>query len=430
MKSTVSGLALALAASATLLSTAGAAWPTAHRAPQAITNAVAAPETNYDETPAWADSFVDSIGFDSKFANHTYPPLVTTWLEWSHIRHLRESGAPSALNIKVYGDLGRHGIKHSIGLLRGFNANDLVTTLKAFAPYVDYVEPANEADNFKDPSWNQMRSDQARLWSIVRSNSAWSTVAVGGPSFASPKAHAGSVGPLDRYENFGQLHNGTCDWNPGVTNNASIDYNTALIRVTTVYKPIWTTESGYDDNPSRGCSLPDSTIAKYLTRTSAERWLHGEPRTYFDVLVDNPKDVVFGFLGVLHSNGTPKAQFIALGSLARLLADPGTAPRPTRVSYSLTGTTPDVHHILLRRRDGTYDLMLYRELPCWDHYKHASIPISTLSVNLSVSGMKHLSLYKYNTSYGFTSSTLAIGNNYKSVAFPVTDAISVLHFGF
>jgi hypothetical protein len=327
--------------------------------------------------------------------------------------------------------LGQHGIKHSIGMGRGFYAWDLNKRLNAFYPYVDFVEPANEADNYADPSWTQMRSDQKLLWTTVRSNPKWNGVGVAGPSFADPKLHAPLVGPLDAYENFGVLHNGTCNWNPGTSVvYVSIAVNTALIRATTVYKPIETTESGFNDSLIRGCSLTDKIIAKYLPRVTTERWLYGEPRTYLNILVDNLSDPVFGNMGLLFQNGTPKPQFIALTSLIHLLADPGAAPKPTRVQYTISGSTSDVHHLLLSRRDGTYDLLIYRELPCWDHYGKKPITVSTDHVHLTIPGVKNAAIYTFNSSYGLTGATLPIGGKYTTATFPVTDAISVIHFGF
>jgi hypothetical protein len=422
MKITASSLAFAFAAGLSLIARTGTGSD--------ATTVQTAPATNLSETPAWADSFVDSVGIDAKYENRTYTALATQELYWSQIRHLRDSGPPTATFIAQMKTLGQHGVRHSIGMGYGFAASDLKSRLALFAPYVDFVEPANEADNVKHPNWAQMRSDQKNLWETVRSNKAWANIAVSGPSFANPGDHAALVGPLDEYEDFGALHNGTCNWNPGTDITwVSIDANTAKIRVTTRYKPIWTTETGYNDNLTRGCSITDNIIAKYLTRTSTERWLHGEPRTYFNVLVDDPKNVAFGNLGLLHVNGTPKAQFVALGNLVRLLADPGTAPKPSRVAYSINGATADVHHILLSRRDGTFDLLLYREMPCWDHFKHAAIAVPTETVGLTVPGIKHASLYKYNSTYSFSGSTLAIGKG-NTLSLPVTDSISVVHIGF
>ncbi len=382
------------------------------------------------ETPAWADRFVDSVGIDAKYEDGTYPALVTQQLLWSKIRHLRDSGPTSTLFVAQMKYLGQHGVNHSIGMGRGFAASDLRNRLSVFEPYVDYVEPANEADNYKIPNWALMRSDQKNLWATVRSNSAWKNVAVAGPSFANPKEHAALVGPLDPYEDFGNLHNGTCNWNPGTSIVwVSIAANTTYMRETTAYKPIETTETGYNDNLTRGCSLTDSIIAKYIPRASTERWLYGEPRTYFNVLTDNLANVVFGNLGLLHQDGTPKIQFTALGNLVRLLADPGTAPRPTRLTLTITGATADVHHLTLARRDGTYDILLYRELPCWDHFKHVPIVVDPESIHITVPGMKRAELYKYNSAFAFDGSTIAVGANGQSASFAISDSISVLHFG-
>ncbi len=434
MKTTASTLALAFAASTTLFSTTGATWPAIHEmAPGAssTTNASSLPDKTYSETPASAERFVDSIGVDSSFEDRKYPARVAQQLLSSGIRHLRDSGPPSPTFIAQMKLFGEHGIRHSVGVSYGFAASDLRNRLNAFAPYVDFVEPANEADNVKHPNWNQMRSDQRNLWRTVRSNRAWDNITVLGPSFANSKDHADLVGPLDAYEDAGQLHNSTCDWNPGTDIVwVSIDVNTVRIRPTTRYKPIWTTENGYSDNHSRGCALTDDIIAKYLPRTSTERWLHGEARTYFDVLTDDPHNVVFGKLGLLHADGTPKPQFLALSNLIHLLADPGSAPRPTHVSYTISGATPDLHHLLLARRDGTYDLLLYREVEAYDHFAHIRVDIATEQLRLTIPGVKHVAQYRYNSDYSFGASTLAIGANQRTATFPVSDSISVVHFGF
>ena len=426
MKTTASTLAFAFAAGVGVLATTAAY--SAPRSPQA--SVAISPSANLSETPAWADRFVDSIGVDAKYEDK-YAPLVTTNLLASGIRHIRDSVPTSDYYVGIMKYLGQHGIKHSIGMNRGFAAADLKNRLNIFMPYVDFVEPANEADNYKVPNWALMRSDQKNLWNTVRSNKAWNGVAVAGPSFADPGDHAKFVGPLDEYEDFGNLHNGTCNWNPGTDIVwVSIDANTTKMRVTTKYKPIETTETGYSDNQARGCALTDTQIAHYMPRVTTERWMHGEPRTYFNVLTDRPSDVVFGHLGLMFANGTPKPQFLALGNLINLLKDPGGAPKSTRVTYSINGATVDVHHLLLSRRDGTYDLLLYRELPLYDHFKHQSIPIPAESISLTLPGAKNVVDYRYNTKWSFTGSPIKLGSNHQTANFLVTDTISVIHIGY
>jgi hypothetical protein len=402
-------------------SAASAATP---RFPLAASDAT----TVLKETPAWADSFADSIGVDASYETHKYPPLVTTMLKSSGIRHLRDSGAASPLLLGIFADLGRSGIDHSIGMPQDFEPAKLKALLIAFAPYVGFVEGANEADNVPKPNWAQMKLDQKNLWNTVRGDKAFDHVAVMGTSFANP-LNGTHVAPLDAIEDFAQLHNATCDWNPGTDISwVSIAANTAKIRLSTYEKPIVTTETGYNDNPARGCSLPDDIIAKYTPRTSAERWLAHEPRTYFTFLVDNPSDPVFGAKGLLFVDGRPKPQFLTLSDLIAVTADPGVAPKAKSVSYGMSGLTSDVHHIMLARRDGSYDLMLWRELPAWDHDTRRTIPISQLSVSVHLpSDTSRAELFQYNRSYGLDRTQLPTSRSGDTSTFKISDAISILH---
>ncbi len=384
--------------------------------------------TTFKEVPAWADSFVDSIGVDSSYETHKYPPMVTTMLKWSGIRHLRDSGAASPLLLGIFADLGRSGIKHSIGMPQGFNPAALKALLVSFAPYIDFVEGANEADNVASPNWEQIKLDQKNLWNTVRSNAAFENVAVMGPSLANP-INGTHLEPLDPVEDAAQLHNATCDWNPGTdVSFVSIAANTAKIRMSTFVKPIVTTETGFNDNPVRGCSLSDYIISKYTPRTSLERWLAQEPRTYFTFLVDNPSDAVFGAKGLLFADGTPKPQFLTLSDMIHVIADPGIAPKLQNVSYGVTGLTADTHHLLLARRDGSYDLMLWRELPAWDHYAHKAIPISEITVSVRIpAGAGSAGLFQVNPTYGLTRTQLSISTSGYTSTFKVGDSVSILH---
>jgi hypothetical protein len=412
---------LGLACIASLLSTSSAGAAVRLRPMDASVPTV------YTETPAWSDTFVDSIGVDASYEDHVYSPLVTQWLEWSGIRHLRDSASISPTMISTFAALGAAGIKHSVGLGQGFAPSDLIARLTAYAPYVDFVEPANEADNVANPNWTQMKADQTSIWNIIHSNPAYSNIKVMGPSFANP-LNGVHLAPLDAVEDYAQMHNATCDWNPG-TNIVwvSIAANTAKVRESTFTKPIQTTETGYTDDLTRGCSLTDDIIAKYVTRTSTERWLAGESRTYFDFLVDT-SNVEFGALGFLKSDGTPKPQMIAEGSLIHLLSDKGVAPAPFVTQYAITGATPSIHHIMFAKRDGSLYLALWQELPAWDHFGHKAIPIPPVPVTVTIPTNKSwVGLFQYNNNYSFTRTNLAVDQNNNTAVFPVTDSITVLH---
>ena len=423
MKHTAASI-LSLACAASLFTSTGA------QAAIHLSSATPPPavQTNFTESPAWADSFVDSVGADSQFENHRYPPKVTSMLKFSGIRHLRDSPGVSALMQSTFADLGQAGITHSIGEPQGFTSADLKMRLDFFAPYVDYVEPANEADNVPTPNFPQLKLDQINMWNTIHSDPKYSKIAVMGLSFANP-VNGQYVAPLDAYENYAQIHNATCDWNPGTDISwVSIAANTAKIRTSTMYKPIVTTETGYNDNPARGCSLSDDIISRYTPRTMAERWLAGEPRTYFTFLVDVPSDIAFGAKGLLFVDGNPKPQFKTLSNMLHVLADKGTAPGPQVVSYAINGATVDVHHLMLARQDGSYDLLLWRELPEWDHFGHHAIAVPELPVTVQIpNNASYVGLFQTNANYSLVRSQLPVGSNKTTATFNVDGAISILH---
>ena len=382
---------------------------------------------SYTEVAAPSDALADSVGFDASYENNQYVPKVTQELEWSGIRHLRDGPPVTPTMINLFKGLGQHGINHAIGMEAGFAPSTLKAALAAFAPYVDYVEPANEADNVANPNWAQMRQDQQTLYSTVRANPAYNNVAVMGPSFANPAAHAALVGPLDAYEDYGQMHNATCDWNPATTLFGSgIATNIALLRVSTVYKPLVTTETGYGDDLTRGCSLVDSVIARYIPREAALRFMAGMPRTYYDFLVNRPYDAVFGSLGMLNFDGSPKPQFLTLANLVHITADPG-APIPSRqVTYGISGATSDVEHLMLARRDGSYELLLWRETMGWDHHARQVLAVAPETVGVSLpAGMKWAGMFKTSPSYGVTRVQLPVASG--AISVPVDDTVTIVH---
>jgi hypothetical protein len=61
-----------------------------------------------------------------------------------------------------------------------------------------------------------------------------------------------------------------------------------------------------------------------------------------------PYDPVFGYMGLLHADGSPKPQFTALVNLIHLLSDRGPSFTPTALQYSMSGDTRNVDHTLLQ----------------------------------------------------------------------------------
>ncbi len=389
------------------------------------------------ETPGQADAFVDSIGADSKFSYRGSPyvrlfPTISKMLIDSGIRHLRDSAPPTPDYLERMATLGSHGIRHSAGFTVKAKPGHITSILTTFAPYVDFVESQNEYDSQRknNPNWiSELIAAQKTLYTTVHGNPAFNGITVLGPALSHQQLYA-ALGPLDQYEDAGNLHYSPCDYHPGVNivGHEGMRRMHRLLRTSTVTKPIWTTEAGYNDM-SRVCRVPDDVIAKYDPRTSALRWNLGEPRTYYYQLVDLPSDPTFGNMGLIFADGSPKPQFTALASLIHVLNDPGRPFTPTPLHYAMSGDTQNVDHTLLQKRDGRYELLLWLEVPSWkslDNHR-SGVPIDvqpqTVSISLPTS-ITSATIYRYASDWNLTSAPLPVKN--QSAQVKVTDAISVI----
>ncbi len=390
------------------------------------------------EVPKAADAFVDSIGADSHF-NYTGSPYVQEWpkvsaaLLRSGIRHLRDGGdlrKPDYFAKLRY--LGEHGIKHSEGFYVNATPEQIRAVLELGAPYVEMVESANEYDGAMktDPLWAQkVVSEQRMLYATVRGDPAFAGITVLGPSLAHQSEYA-TLGALDDSEDGGNLHNATCNRNPGTGMAFGIEKMEALARASTLTKPIWTTEIGYNDDPVRPCAIPDRIVARYDPRTIAERFLAGEPRIYFYQLVDMPSDKIFGGMGLIDASGDPKPQFRAIASLIAQLGDPGPSFALQPLALSIESTASDLHHLLLQKRSGAYELLLWREAPSWKPNEPSEIGGSEVAVDpvtatVTTPGARAVKYSSYDSSWKFANAPLAREAPGR-VRLTVRDSISIL----
>jgi hypothetical protein len=168
-------------------------------------------------------------------------------------------------------------------------------------------------------------------------------------------------------------------------------------------------------------------IAKYDPRVVAEDFNAGQPRVYFYQFVDTPGDPGFGATGLLKANGEAKPQYTALVSLISLLSDPGPIFELKALRYAVESPVPDVDHLLLEKRGGIYELLLWQEVGSYRDTPTggARIPIAPVSVNISIIGAHGIKYYTYDSTWSFISATIDQGTA-DSVRLPVTDSISVL----
>jgi hypothetical protein len=381
-------------------------------------------------SPASSDEFANSVGVDTHFNYPGTPytdrfPIVANDLIALGVRHIRDGG-PGYSRPQTLSFLGQRGVMHSLSFPIDTTAQQIIGTLNANAPYVDLVEPQNELDvrSRDHPNWaTEWRDEQRLLYATVRSDPKNFAIKVGGAAVGH-YVNAAELGSLDQYEDVGTMHQYPCDLNPGDTQaNVSLPSAMRFQRQVNVSKPIWTTEIGYaDDLPDGRCALPDSVIAKYDPRTIAERWLSGQRRTYFYQFADMGAVHGYDAMGLVNTNGDPKPQYKALQSMLRLVTDLGATVRPNPLGYSVTGETDNVAQLLLQKRDKTYLLLLWLEVPSWDSRSKTPIRVEPQKVTISLSSApQSVTRYAYATDWTLQKFPMRAA---KAIETTVSDSIS------
>jgi hypothetical protein len=328
------------------------------------------------ETPSSSDAFVDSIGVVTHLRTSNSPytnsfPTFESLIVTSGIRHIGDTliSIP-AFYPQELSQLASAGIHASLIANAGQTAQGIVTTIPAFQGSVEAIEGLNEPDISGDPNWvADTRAFQQMLYSTVKGNPATASLPVVGPSMVT-EADDAALGDLSSYMDYGSMHDYFGGFNPGTTGwgnisqfgiYGSLTYNLNICALVSGNKPVFATETGYSNLPSQQGSIDSRTLARYAPRTYLEHFLRGVARTTTYEFYDEPGNGNFANFGLVDVNNNPKSSYYAIQSLIKTLADPGATFSPRVVSYYLTGNMNSVHHLLLQKRDGTYELAMWVE---------------------------------------------------------------------
>lgn len=315
-----------------------------------------------------ADSFVNTIGVNTHFHYMDTPYVdafstIQSLLVGSGIRHIRDGAIDTTW--QPYYDrlnaLGSAGVKA-----------DLVTSVNQSAAFIsaypsrvlsaiESFEGPNEYDHSGDPNWaSTLASFQRTLYSAVQGR-----YPVIGPALTGEGQYA-AVGDISAAATYGNMHDYLAGRNPGTTGwggtnmfgtYATIRYNMAVAQQTTKTKPIFATETGYGEVGSY--AVPGAVKAKYTLRSFLEHFNAGVRRTYVYEFLDEGGDY-FGTYGLVTWDLVPKPSYFAVKTLIGRLSDKGAYFSPKSLTYGLTASSV-VHHTLLQKRDGTFDLVLWQE---------------------------------------------------------------------
>jgi hypothetical protein len=382
------------------------------------------------ETPAQADAFVDSIGMDTHFDFHGAPwpnPTVFNLLVASGIRHVRDDSTKY--------DWNAHGMTHYHGFYHT-DSDQFIAQIPQADTALSFVEPDNEGDCSDGSGWvSILRQFQPRLWNLAKSSPSYARaphapLPVLGPSLCNMfKGAPQALGDLSAYLDYGNAH-----WSPpdatypeDFSSGRGLTGMLALAAKISGTKPVWITETGMNDNPAHercygGNYFADAVITKYFPREFATNWNNHVSRTMIYEFADVPSEGCYGNQGLVDANANPKPQYNSVKSMISLLSDKGSPFTPKPFSWSASGSTANLAHLTLQKRDGSVWLLLWLAVSSWRDHVALNVPPQAITISLA-KAPSAVTRYTYNADGTVSSSSITPS---RTLPVRVTDSITYL----
>ncbi len=344
-----------------------------------------------------ADAFVDSLGINIhlQYADTPYgnlEGLIKPKLQELGVRHVRDAAYQTTRMFDGIKSLGSVGIKTTL-VFGGNPASQILSTVRTLKGSIEAVEGPNESDlGNKFPYNGQVfpestRAYQTLLWNTIKGNADTKYLPVVLPSMGWAKralvlgslATVGDIGNMHSYPNLGNPPTDGLSW-------WFIPYARTIAGNT---KPLWSTETGYQDLVGSELGISENVAGKYIPRIWLEQFNSGIQRVYPYELIDQKPDLQNlepeEHYGLLRYDGSPKPAFLTLKNMISVLKEPGAKFTPGKLDYTITGDTTDLHRTLLQKSNGEFYLILWQEARSWDNVnkKDIEVPMRKVTLNLN-----------------------------------------------
>ena len=349
------------------------------------------------KTPNRAADFTWTLGVGVHLGAYGGPygslPNVMSALNYLGFRHLRDSVKTTTWDIARVQQLGAAGYKFDYILALPPLA--YLSPLHQVAPYLEYVEGANEVDvsNFPFEGLIGVPAGivlQRIVYSQIKSDPILAKIPVLNFTIAD-WGNTAQAGNMAAYANYGNYH-----FYPFVGHTPLQELPTSIIDKTDVPgKPLIATETGFStvawnaqSATGRGDEGCDERVqAKDLLDDVFDMYHAQNYRIYLYELVDEVYDAANTNLdyhfGLFRTDWSPKPSALAFHNLQTLLADSAANKgsfTPSPLTYTLTDTTPSgaldfsKFSVLLQKADGTSYIVVWAEPKLWDAVNHVELP--------------------------------------------------------
>ena len=339
----------------------------------------------------WAHQFVDSVGVNTHVRHagsfyDTHFELMKQRLREAKITHLRDGamdqdgGFLASDGAARFRELGEQGARITF-VFRPIVTRQFVQEFPArVSPAFEAYELPNELNLQKDLPWPEvLRTWMPTFAQYVHENSQSARYPIIGPSIADlgddPQL---KLGDQQRFLDFGNLHKYYRAFNPATKgygrpgsppceawNYGSLPYALCQVRRISGDKPIVCTEAGYISNGPSARAVTPELQARYVARMLMLHLKAGIVRTFVYQLADHGSDEG-GNMGLLEADGTVKPAWRQLSALMNELNDSAGPGQPPPLDIAFDGELANLESVLFAKRDGSYRLVLWLEVPSFD----------------------------------------------------------------
>jgi hypothetical protein len=344
-------------------------------------------------TAVSSDSLVDKLGVQihmafstTSYADATQVASLLVDLGVKHVRDTYNVGFPTQ-HAKQLQVASSAGVKFTMAARLSDVVANTVNGLVSdnMGPILAALEGINEPDAAGGAWATNARNHHQAFYPLVKAQPSLAALPVLAPGLANVIANAAALGDLSAYCDRGNAHVYS-GWQPSYTLASSKTAAQTIVGA----KPVVITEQGYHNAFSSGSSMQpvdEATAGIYAPKILLENILAGNERVFIYELIDQTNEPsqadIQQHYGLCRYDYSRKPAFAEVKNLLSLLSDPGAPYTPNPLALTLNPSGGDVRSLLTGRRDGSYRLFLWRDVPVWNPSTRVAATVVPLDVTVT-----------------------------------------------